>query len=1173
MASRFSGGTKDQLEIFATVDKSEKRSKRPFIILGIVIGIFFISTVVLSVILTLKSKSTLPDELCVTPYCVKAANYLIESIDETIEPCEDFYHFVCGTWIKNTRIPDDSNVANTFNLLRTQLDYNVVDILTPSLTNDTNEPNAIINARNLYHSCINEEKIEDEGIDTILSLINTEFGGWPIIQSSSWNNSTFDFFQLLLKLRKYNNDIIFGIGTSIDDKNSTEYDLEVGQSDLGLGQRQYYMNESKITIAYRRFMFDLATALTNETTLIEKDVNDIYEFEKEIAKHFWTADERRNRPNANIRTTIGNLSNILKTTFNFTNYIRSAYASANVTILADDVLHIGEIDYLYNVSSLVDQTSSRVLQNYVIWRFMMHRMDNLPKRFRSIKETFDHVFRGTTTERARTVICGNYVNGNMGFAVSKLYIKKYFDEHARIQSYDMISNIRKSFIDMLEESTWMDDVSKGRAKEKALAIDEKIGYPDYLASDNVTQLETQYAEYVFGSSYLNNVLKLLQIKTREEFQILRKHVDRKAWGFSAPTVVNAFYTPSKNQITFPAGILQMPFFDKDAPKYLNYGGIGVVIGHEMTHGFDNNGRQFDKDGNRVPWWSNETIQKFIERKSCIVEQYSNYTVPNLNIHLNGNQTQGEDIADNGGLREAFYVRAYQKFTQSNPDADKRLPGLSKYSPTQMFFINYAHTWCTKMTDSYALNRILSDVHSLGQFRVIGPTSNFAEFDQAFNCKPGQGNSRVKKCTVCIIPACPPTPQCNTAPRNRIYNPFSTVTNDSAPWQMVQWNSHSNISLNGIYVKDNRSRGMQWSTDDKRFIIFQDGRLQMSVNGYHEYEGKYKAPDAPWVHLLIQQDIGIPGGAKPLSDVTELRWNLDVQLIYMDQHIQPGYDPSLHAGIFPLYMTIQNFISGDPDYGKYFWLGIGLYDDRVLMSPLYVNGDKGTGSLIYSPAFSNFANVSVHSQRSVHVTGDMIPFVRLGLQAAVERGFLRSTDLRKYHVGAMNIGWEVTGLNNGTIEIGNFSLKQYTAQNPKSYEFNQDGNREGWQQKSRLNQDTNSPIDGKWIVSSIDNDIQLWSPELRLDSSIVKRIIINMTNNGAFNNYFQLFWSEDKRGLFNKNDSIHIEMINNEEWKEYVLDLSMNSNWHGIIRRLRINSVHMGNSSQFGIDYIRFAGHS
>ncbi|CAF3835985.1 unnamed protein product, partial [Adineta steineri] len=593
----------------------------------------------------------------------------------------------------------------TSGLLHKKLDNSVIDILTSSSTNDTNELKAITNACNFYHSCINEQHIEDEGISLVLSLINNEFGGWPIIQSS-WDNSTFDLFNLLLKLRKYQNNIIFGIGTSIDEKNSTEYALGIGQGDLGLGEREYYMNESKITVAYRRCIFDLASILSNDTSTIEQDVNDMYEFEKELAKHYWTTVEQRYRSNATIRTTVGKLRQLFNTTFDFTNYLTSAYASTNVTLMDSDLVIVEETDYLYNVSSIIEQVSPRVLQNYVIWRFMMNLISALPKRFRSIKDNFDYVFRGTTTEQARTVICGRFVNSVMGFAISKLYIKKYFDDNVRNQTLEMIANIRKAFIDMLDNSTWMDSMSKTRAIEKVLAIDVQVGYPNYLGSDNVAQLETQYADYVFDSSIMNNILKLLQIKAKENFQILRKHVDRKAWGSSPPTDVNAFYTPSKNQITFPVGILQMPFFDKDAPKYLNYGGIGVVIGHEITHGFDDIGRQFDKDGNRIPWWTDKTIKKFIERKTCIVDQYSNFTVPNLNIHANGDKTQDEDIADNIGLRVAFY--AYQKFMQANPNADKRLKGLSK---------------------------------------VNGPTSNFVEFDRAFNCKPGQRNSRVKKCTV------------------------------------------------------------------------------------------------------------------------------------------------------------------------------------------------------------------------------------------------------------------------------------------------------------------------------------------------------------------------------------------------------------------------------------------
>ena len=426
----------------------------------------------------------------------------------------------------------------------------------------------------------------------------------------------------------------------------------------------------------------------------------------------------------------------------------------------------------------------------------------------------------------------------------------------------------------------------------------------------------------------------------------------------------------------------------------------------------------------------------------------------------------------------------------------------------------------------------------------------------------------------VIPACPFDPAtCAKAPRYRLYNPFSTAPNKSASWQMAQWASRSNITTNGTFVDDGKSKGMQWVTEDKRFILFQDGRLQLAVNGDHEYGDKYKAPDAPWVHLLIQQDIGIAGGALPLSQVSELRWNLNVQLLYMDQHIQPGYDPNLHAAIFPLYMTIQNLAQGDPEYGKYFWLGLCPYDDRVLMSPLYVNGDKGTDSLIYSPAFSNFANSSVHSGDIVHVTGDMMPFVRLGLQIAVDRGFLHSNDLGKYHVGGMNIGWELTGLNIGTIEIGEFSLKQYTAQNPKSYEFNYDGNSEGWRVVCDLNQCANDPLNGRWILVPSGDDPQLWSPILMIDTTIVKKIIINMANDHLSDNHLQLFWSSDSEGSFNEEDSFWIEMKNDGGWSEYVLDLSNHSRWNSLVRRLRIDPVQRGYGAGFGIDYIRFAAAS
>lgn len=393
----------------------------------------------------------------------------------------------------------------------------------------------------------------------------------------------------------------------------------------------------------------------------------------------------------------------------------------------------------------------------------------------------------------------------------------------------------------------------------------------------------------------------------------------------------------------------------------------------------------------------------------------------------------------------------------------------------------------------------------------------------------------------VIPAC--RPDCPEGPRIRFYNPFSTTPNRSAIWEMVQWGSHSNMTANGTFIDDGKSRGIQWSTTDKSFTLFEDGRLQTSVNGFHEFQGQYKPTDVPGVAFLIQQTIGISAGALPLDQVTDLRWNLDSQLIHMDQHIQPGYDSSIHAAIFPLYMTIQNLVQGDPEYGKYFWLGIGTYDDRVLMSPLYVNGDNGTGALIYSPAFSNFANESLHSGNVIHITGNMMPFVKLGIQAAFQRHFLNSTDLKKYYVGGMNIGWEVTGLNNGTIQYQNLSLKQYTAQNPYSYEFKHNKHMEGWE-----------------IV--YEHHLQLLSPVLMIDTFVVKKIVISIDFD-----YFQIFWTNDAEGLFNEYENQPIEVNNNGE---YVIDLSKHEKWIGIVRRLRIDFHRNRNNTAVSIDYIRFA---
>ncbi|CAF4268207.1 unnamed protein product, partial [Adineta steineri] len=313
--------------------------------------------------------------------------------------------------------------------------------------------------------------------------------------------------------------------------------------------------------------------------------------------------------------------------------------------------------------SIIDQQSPRTIQNYMIWRFMMSRALNMPKRFRNIVQQYNSVFYGTTGSQRRPIICANYVNKMMGLAVSKIYINKYFDKDIRKEITEMSDNIRNVFIKMINQTVWMDSKSKSATIEKVRVMKEKIGYPDYLENDDVMKLEKDYADYNFSSSFISNVLSLLQLHSKQGLRILRDPVDSNDWTDLLPTDINAEHRRSLNEIVFPAAFLHTPMFDKDAPRYLNYGGVGFVVGHEITHGFDSKGLEHDMNGNKIPWWTTATIAAFGERKKCIIEQYNNYTLNQINRQLNGKRTQNENIADNAGLKQAFF--AYQQWTKTH----------------------------------------------------------------------------------------------------------------------------------------------------------------------------------------------------------------------------------------------------------------------------------------------------------------------------------------------------------------------------------------------------------------------------------------------------------------------------------------------------------------------------
>jgi len=314
----------------------------------------------------------------------------------------------------------------------------------------------------------------------------------------------------------------------------------------------------------------------------------------------------------------------------------------------------------------------------------------------------------------------------------------------------MVADIINSFEQNLKSIHWMDDKTKGKAKGKAEAILQKIGYPDNLSTAN--QLNAHYADLSIdtSTSYMDNIFASTKFGVQSNLDQLDKAVDKTEWDMTPPTV-NAYYNPPNNEIVFPAGILQSPFYDGSSLRASNYGGIGVVIGHELTHGFDDEGSQYDKDGNLVPWWPEDVVTKFKEKTKCIADEYSAFQIENGD-HVNGNLTLGENIADNGGLRESFHayrtwVNRTVKDGGNGGKEEPNLPGLPDLTPNQLFFLSFATVWCGDTRAEEEHRRIVTDPHSPGRFRVIGTLSNSEDFAREFNCPKGGKMNPEKKCRV------------------------------------------------------------------------------------------------------------------------------------------------------------------------------------------------------------------------------------------------------------------------------------------------------------------------------------------------------------------------------------------------------------------------------------------
>ncbi|XP_024898113.1 endothelin-converting enzyme 2 isoform X4 [Pteropus alecto] len=587
-----------------------------------------------------------------------------------------------------------------------------------------------------YLSCLQVERIEELGAQPLKDLIE-KIGGWNV--TGPWDQD--NFMEVMKAVAgTYRATPFFTVYISADSKSSNSNVIQVDQSGLFLPSRDYYLNRTaneKVLTAYLDYMEELGMLLGGQPASTREQMRQVLELEIQVANITVPQDQRRDEEKIYHKMSIAELQ-VLAPSMDWLEFL--SFLLSPLELGDSEPVVVYGTDYLQQVSELINRTDPSVLNNYLIWNLVQKTTSSLDRRFESAQEKLLETLYGTKkscTPRWQT--CISNTDDALGFALGSLFVKATFDRQSKEIAEGMISEIRTAFEEALEKLVWMDEKTRQAAKEKADTIYDMIGFPDFILEPK--ELDDVYDGYeVSEDSFFQNMLNLYNFSAKVMADQLRKPPSRDQWSMT-PQTVNAYYLPTKNEIVFPAGILQAPFYARNHPKALNFGGIGVVMGHELTHAFDDQGREYDKEGNLRPWWQNESLAAFQNHTACMEEQYSQYQVNGEK--LNGRQTLGENIADNGGLKAAY--NAYKAWLRKHGE-EQQLPavGLTNH---QLFFVGFAQVWCSVRTPESSHEGLVTDPHSPARFRVLGTLSNSRDFLRHFGCPVGSPMNPGQLCEV------------------------------------------------------------------------------------------------------------------------------------------------------------------------------------------------------------------------------------------------------------------------------------------------------------------------------------------------------------------------------------------------------------------------------------------
>nr|XP_027199994.1 endothelin-converting enzyme homolog isoform X2 [Dermatophagoides pteronyssinus] len=680
--------------------------------------------------------------LCLKPKCISISSSIIDSLDESINPCDDFYHYACGGWIRKNPLPDSHASWGTFGKLTQDNQLILKNVFEDKKRKFSD---AERKAKIYYDSCMDRnkiiEKLKAKPMQEFIDLI----GGWNIsggFDVQAWSLQS----KLTLMHNRYNRGGLFEWSVSADEKDSTKNVLNLQQGSF-IMSRDYYLNKTdndEIIVAYLDFMTKVGVLLGGgDESSTRMQMKKVLEFERKISKILIPPEDLRDDQKTYHKMKLSEL-NKLAPFIDWIGYFREAFAPIKREINENESIVVYSPEFFSNLSKLIEQHLSdndnkTILVNTIVWSVVQPMVTYLSKPFRDAAKTFTQVLIGSEGSSSQWRYCISDTSSVLGFAVGSIFVHSAFRGESKNESKIMIKQIKDAFKEHLDNLTWMDRQTLELAMEKADAITDMIGFPDFILNEK--KLNKRYKDLIVkDDQYFKNSINANIFLLNEYIKKIDKPTNKSEWDM-APPVVNAYYAPTKNQIAFPAGILQPPFYDVNRPKALNFGAMGVVMGHELTHAFDDQGREYDKKGNLHEWWQHGTILKFKERMKCFQEQYSKYQIGT--DHVNGKQTLGENVADNGGLTSAFH--AFTKWSKESGE-NILLPGLN-FTQNQLFFIGFAQVWCSVNTPEALKIQIRNDPHTPSQYRVIGTLSNSPQFSDAFNCPKGSSMNPEQKCNI------------------------------------------------------------------------------------------------------------------------------------------------------------------------------------------------------------------------------------------------------------------------------------------------------------------------------------------------------------------------------------------------------------------------------------------